>query len=107
MKLENPDEIYQWDLEMLYNAVKAIEEELDTQERATLKKCKYGFKVKVPIYYITQEWYELYAPRKMMSVQGYGKFPMDEFMTEIENREQELRKIILDHDGEEDPTESR
>lgn len=105
--LDDPDEVYQWDLTMLYNCAKAMEDDINPKYRKLLQQAKHGIKIKIPIYYITQEWYELYAPGKTVGVQGHGKYNMQEFMDEIEEREKLLRKIILENQGQDDPTEAR
>lgn len=107
MRVENPDEILEWDTLKLWNAVQQIDEETDGELKKEIQKIKEGIKLKIPIYYITQEWYDIYPTGKSLNIYGYGKFEVDTFMEEIQTRERIMRKIIYENINNPDPTEAR
>lgn len=107
MRIENPDEILEWDLMTLWNAVQQIDEETNGEITKELIKAKEGIDLKIPIHYLTQEWYDIYPAGRGVNVYGYGKFDINTFMEEIQSRERLMRKIIYENIDDEDPTEAR
>ena len=58
------------------------------------EQIKNGIKIKIPIIYLTNEWYEIYPSSRKAKILGYGKIPLNEFVEEKNMRETLLRKII-------------
>lgn len=96
MKIENPEEILEWDTEKLWNAVNIIKQEIGAEPRG-YKKAKDGIRIYFPIYYITNKWYETYPSAKRAAIFGYGKVSIQDFMKEIEDRDTIMRNIIMEH----------
>ena len=56
----NPDEVLKWNIKQLWNEILVmIEEEPKIAKLEAIEKIKYGYKIRIPIQYIIQEWYEL------------------------------------------------
>lgn len=72
-----------------------------------LEEIKNGIKMKIPIWYITEGWYELHPNSKTVKVQGYPKNSLIEFMEEIDERKARMRELIIDNLTDEDPTKPR
>lgn len=114
IKIQNPDDIYEWTLEKLWKTVKTYEEEY-TEKEITLKQqykkelqiVKNGIKLKLPIHYLIYGWYTEYPNTKGVKVQGHGVFNIMEFLEERERRENILRTIILENLEDESTTEPR
>lgn len=68
---------------------------------------KNGFKIKFPIHYLIEEWYNLYPSTKRVSIQGYGKFKMDDFMEEVDKRKALLRTVIMENIEDDDYLKGR
>lgn len=103
------EQILKWDIEQLWNACQILEEDEETPETdlKKIEQVKNGINIKVPIYYLIQEWFEVYPNNKRAKILGYGKYDMHEFMEEIETRNKIMRKIIHDNLEEEQSTEPR
>lgn len=107
--IENPDEIYEWDIGKLWNAFQVMLEKEDDEgteyrtiyynEEILVRK---GIRIKIPIQYIINEWYEEYPHTKKIKISGHGKYKLIDFEEEKEERERIMRRIILDNleDGE-------
>lgn len=100
------DNIYEWDTKQLWNAFSTL---LNTPtENGTLKKeyeeeyekVRYGHKIKIPIYYLTQEWYTQKPYNKAVKIEGYGIYKLTDFMEELEHRENIMRTIIIENTEE-------
>ena len=74
------DEILQWDTEKLWNAINMLDNKEDYHEE--IERIKFGRKVKIPIWYITNEWFEVYPSSAKIKILGYGKFKIWDFMEE-------------------------
>lgn len=85
----------------------AMAKELEKEYREETLRAREGLSIKVPIYYLTEGWYETYPSTGRAKVIGFGKFPLKELMEEIEKREALLRKIIMEYEKGEDPIEPR
>lgn len=96
----NQDEIYLWEIKQLWNAYKTLE---DPKEN-TIKD---GYQLLVPIWYFTEEWYEINPSGKIttetgktikgtVTIKGYGKYALHDFMHEKEKRQNYMRKRILE-----------
>lgn len=113
IRIENPDEIYEWEIEKLWNTIKTYEDE--ETERGKIKKIykkeietiKNGINLKIPIWYLIKGWYIEYPNTKRVQVKGHGKVNIIEFMEEKERRENILRTIILENLEENTATEPR
>lgn len=84
---ENPDELLEWDLNKLWNALNQTEE----TKQKTKDKAKNGIKLTIPVWYITQEWYNINPSTKTVRILGHGTYKIEDFMQEIEDR----KKIII------------
>lgn len=107
MRIENPDEILEWDTMKLWNAIQQIDEETNGALKKEIDKVRNGIKLKIPIYYITQEWYDIYPTGQSVNIYGHNKYNINDFMEELQEREKLMRKIIFDNIDDEDPTISR
>lgn len=103
------EQILKWDIEQLWNACQILQEDEETsqQDLQNIQAVKHGIKVKVPIYYILQEWFETYPNTKRAKIYGYGKYSIHDFMEEIETRTQIMRSIIYNNTEESASTEPR
>lgn len=109
--MKNLDLIYSWSIKELWNYFNQIMNDED-DKGITLKQLyineyniiKYGSinKKGIPIHYINNEWYDLYPDHKIAIIRGFGKVNIDELLDEIDNREQLMRKIIIENTDEED-----
>lgn len=89
-------DIYTWDIEKLWNAYNTIIEEGTekdyTKDTETIKNGKW---IKIPIYYLTQHWYEEYPSSGKVKIQGHPtKYSLGLFREEIELRESKMRSIL-------------
>lgn len=92
----NPEEILGWETKRLWNAISSLDnvDELNITKEE-LSHIRHGFKINVPIWYFTEEWYELYPASKKAKIRGYGKFKMEDFMQEKETRDAAMRNALL------------
>lgn len=84
-------EILNWNITQLYNYFLTI-----VENNKIKNKIKYGINLQIPIYYITNEYYEIYPQSKKVNIKGFGKIDIDIFMNELEDRENLMRKIIIE-----------
>lgn len=106
MKLEDPNEILEWDTEKLWNAVQQIKAELEKTPRG-YEKAKNGIRINFPIQYIIKQWYEEYPSTRRAKIIGYGKVNIQELEDEIEERNTIMRQIIIEHTDDEEATKPR
>lgn len=104
IKIENPDDVYNWNTEQLWNAIKQIQEE--TPE-INIDKIKNGNKIKFPIWYIIKNWITERPEYKTVDIKGYGRIKITEYMEEKDYRESQMRKIIFENQNDEEMTEPR
>jgi hypothetical protein len=55
---------------------------------------KEGVIIKVPIQWITKEFYQIYPQNKRVRIRGYGKYPLNKFYEDIDERKKLLRMIL-------------
>lgn len=110
METEN---INKMDTEELWNTFDLLMEEEDENGKPLKKKyeneirlIKEGFRIKIPIWYLTQGWYEIYPSGARAKVLHYGKYSLKDFMEEKEKREKAMRAIIMENE-EEGPSQPR
>lgn len=106
MKLDDPNEILEWNTEKLWNAVQTIKQEIGERPRG-YEEAKNGIRINFPITYIIKQWYEEYPSTRKAKIMGYGKLNITDFEEEIENREAIMRNIIQEHLEDEEPTTPR
>lgn len=106
IRIDNPDEIYSWEIGELWNAINLLEEEEKQDNEEDLEKVKYGIRIRVPIIYLIKGWYEEHPESKRITIKGHGKYDIVEFHDEVDEREAMMRQIILDS-IEEGSTEPR
>lgn len=104
-QLEQTDDVFTWTTQKLWNAVKQIQQETNQYDKE-IEKVKMGYLIQIPIWYITQEWYEMYPSTKRIKIYGHGKYEIKDFMEDLEQRETTMRNIIL-NEQQEDTTDSR
>lgn len=104
LTIENPDDIYTWTTNKLWNAVKTLELADDHEDLILIQE---GIDIPVPIWHLTQEWYTLYPTSKKAHILGYGKYELRQFMQELENREKLMRQLIEEHLNQEETTTPR
>lgn len=100
----NPEDIMKMTTKELWETYTLILEQeneegkdLEKEYEEDTQKIKNGIKIKIPIWYITKNWYEERPEHKKVKVTGYGKYEITSFMEEIDKREQIMRSIILDN----------
>ena len=91
--LENPDDLYSWSTNKLWNALKTLD--IPKEHQDTYSTIKYGKHINIPIWYITQTWYSLHPSTKKVTILGYGKYELSTFMEEIELRDSLMRNMLL------------
>lgn len=106
MKIEDINEVLEWQTEKLWNAVQAIKLEIGKTPR-NYDEIKNGRNINFPIQYIINEWYEMYPTTKKAKILGYGKVEIQQLLDEIEDRNTMMRQIIIDHATDDDPTTPR
>ena len=103
------EQILKWDIEQLWNACQILEEDEETHNThiEIIQTVKEGIKIKVPIYYLIQEWWEVYPNTKRAKILGHGKYKIQDFMEEIETRTKLMRRIIYENIDNEQATTPR
>lgn len=93
-----PEEILQWNIRQLWSQLLIlIEEEPKIAKKKEIENIKYGISIRIPIQYLTNEWYDLYPSNKTATVKGYGRHKLLDLLDEIEERETMIRTILLDN----------
>lgn len=105
MLAENPEEVLDWNTEKLWNAINLLENKEDYKKE--ISRIRFGTLIKVPIWYIINEWYEVYPSSARIKIMGYGKYKIWDFMEEKELRDSKMRKIIMENIEDDSPTEPR
>lgn len=94
----NPEEVMDWNTTKLWNTLQTLRADEDSSiSIEEYEQVKEGVRIKVPIWYITQEWYELYPSSKKMLILGFGKFRISDFMNEKDERDRIMRRLILEN----------
>lgn len=92
------EELLTWNAKKLWNTLQIVkneeESEIDQEEYAKVEE---GIRIKVPIWYLTEEWYSIYPSGESVIIKKYGKFKLKDFMKEKEEREKLMRELILDN----------
>lgn len=107
LNIQNPDDIYNWDLAQLWNALQTIEEEELLDYKKDIELIKNGIEQKIPIIYIIKHWNTEYPENKRVSIKGHWKIDIVDYYDEIMNREKLARKIIFENLSDDDPTTPR
>lgn len=107
MEFEDINEIFEWDLKKLWKAYQQIKEEESMHLGQETQMIKHGIRVKIPIYYIINEWYEEFPSNKRVKIEGFGKLSIEDFYDEIEERERLIRQVIIDDYERGNPIEPR
>lgn len=82
----------------LWNILNSMRNSPDNDIKASdYEKVKYGINLLVPIWYFTEDWYEIYPNSKKVAIRGHGKFSLDAFMDEKEERDSVMRGIIIEN----------
>jgi len=89
------DDILSWDTNRLWNEIQL----LDNKEEYTVEisQVKFGDKIKIPIWWIMNEWYEIYPSSARIKIKGYGKYKIWSFMEEKEWRDNLMRNILIEN----------
>lgn len=95
--MENEETIYQMQTIELWRAFKRVIAETGKQYEAEEHQVKHGINIQVPIWYITEDWYTIYPENKRVHIRGHGKISVNDYMEEIDKREDIMRKIILEN----------
>lgn len=94
------DDLLKWDIGTLWSSFQTImtyedeEEKLSEKYKKEIEQVKNGIKIKVPIWYITNMWYEEHPSKKGVKILGYGRQDINNFQEEIEARKTIMRNII-------------
>lgn len=94
------ENIYSWDIEQLWNWLDSADLQKEYPEE--YEKVKEGIRIKVPIYWIINDWWKQETHIKKASVDGFGKWELNQFMDEIQERCKIIRQIIINEEGKED-----
>lgn len=92
MILDNTSEIYDWDIQQLWNG---IQEEHDKEPIKDYDKIKYGYVIKLPIWVYTEQKYEEKLYYGSVYCYSYGRYDIEEFKEEEETRKKNMRKILI------------
>lgn len=87
--MENIEEVYEWPIHKLWNAFNSIARD-DPEYAQEYTDVKNGIKIKFPIHYIIEEWYNVYPRSNNATIEGHGIIPLNNFIDE-----KELRTIIM------------
>ena len=90
-------DIYALDTRELYNLYKRTVADTGKDYENETYQVKNGIKINVPIWYYTEQWYELHPENKRVTIKGHGKHPINEFMEELDAREDIMRKVIIEN----------
>lgn len=108
-----PEEIINAGTGKLWNMFQILIEEEDEQGRdleelykEEIKQIKNG-ENQIPIWYITNKWYEEIPESKKIKVKGHGKYNIIEFMEDKGKRETIMRSILMENLEEGGMTEGR
>lgn len=98
----NTDDIMAMDLKRLVAEIQMYTDD-DPTLRSAYEEAITGFHIEVPIWYFTQGWYYEHPSDKRVYIRGYGSYPIEGFMKEVEQRKTHLRKALIDFiEGQED-----
>lgn len=101
-------DILKMEIAELYDTLKMMQESEDLEEyEEEIREIEEGIDIKIPIIYLTNEWYEPYPSTKRVKVMGFRKYEINEFFKEKSAREAKMRVIILENLGNEHPAEAR
>lgn len=104
----DPQDIISLETKRLWNILNTIKKDskstIDNEEYYLIK---YGIKIKCPIWYLSEEWFELYPNTRKVSIKGYGKYKLNDFMNEKENRDNLMRSIIINNLNDDSIIEGR
>ena len=90
IQLENPSLVYEMTDEALYNVFLTVTD-LDAKIK---QKVKHGINMNFPIWYIHQEWYSTNPSTGRVTIQGHGKWKLQDFLEELEQRRLLMLKTI-------------
>lgn len=100
---ESYEELLSWGVKQLWTCFKQLmEDETEDGQKISvlyqdeLYKVKFGVKLKFPVWYMTNEWFEAYPTSKKVRIMGYGKIAITDFMEEKDSREAVMRKVIAE-----------
>jgi len=97
MEAEN---IMSWELKELWAYIKTIEDDLENPEdKINILKAKSGINIKIPINFIIKNFYHEQPEYLIVTVSGFGKYPLTTFHNEIDEREKILRSIIMEYNN--------
>ena len=91
----NPTDIFEWDIAKLWRMYLVLTRTSNINYDKLTQTLKYGIKVKIPIYYITNNWFHTFPQTQRAKIIGHNKTGLDELMNEIEERSTIMREIIL------------
>lgn len=101
---ETAEELLEWDIKKLWECFKMLMQQENEDGRKMIEeykeendKIKNGTIIKIPIYYITNEWYEEYPSSGRVKIYGFGKYMIESFEEEKEKRETLMREIISEN----------
>lgn len=80
--------------------------DLEEVYKEEIQIIKYG-KLNIPIWYITQKWFEEMPVNKKVKVLGHGKFDLEKFMEDKSKRDTIMRSILIENIEEGGITEGR
>jgi len=90
------EDVLMWESKKLWNLLKALSQDPEHKVPSKdLEKIKNGFRITVPIWYFTEEWFEIYPASKKVKIVGHGKYNLDDFMKEKEDRDALMRSTII------------
>lgn len=101
IELDNPEQILDWSLEKLWMAFKLEVKEIQETHpqykeiEEDFELVKNGIKIKYPIQYIIEEWYEMYPGSQSARIKGYGRVPIKDFIEDKELREEIMQEILI------------
>lgn len=92
----NPEEVLTWNTTKLWYMFNIIKQNTEI-DQDIMEKVKNGINIKIPIWYITEEWYEIYPSTKKVAIKGHGKYELNHFMNEVEERDRIMKETIIEN----------
>ena len=99
-------ELMKAEIKELWEYIKSIQEETGDYDEG-IEQVKKGIDIMLPIWYITEEWYDIYPSSKRVKIMGFGKLRIQDFMEEKDRRSAIMRSIIIDYEERGETIEER
>ena len=100
------NDLYDMNLGQLWNLLQAQPDDIKQVYNQEILDLKRGILTNVPIIYLLNNWFTPYPITRTVGVTGLGKYDIQAFYDDVQERENIIRKIILEMEDD-DPTQER